>query len=206
MKLSLIKIIAEKKGIAIKHLATKIGMTEQGFHQMVARGSTKMDTLNKIAIALNVDVNVFLNENFVGEPLAEYHKIKKLPLLDTLVQAGGSKGFSDKLEDNIKYIIVPGFEDCNFAVKVQGQSMVGKYNAGDILLCKILQDKIHFTWGRSYAIATTDGLQIKTIQPSEDEKSIVLESENKKYKPMIINKKSITALAIIRGVIQDEGN
>lgn len=60
--LQLIKTIAEKKNIPITQLAECVGISEQQIHLMVRKNSTKIDTLEKIARALQVSVTVFFDE------------------------------------------------------------------------------------------------------------------------------------------------
>lgn len=69
--LQLIKLIAEKKKMALTELAERVGVSEQQIHLMVRKNSTKIETLEKIANVLQVPVSSFFDE----EPTAEsYHQ------------------------------------------------------------------------------------------------------------------------------------
>lgn len=63
--LFLIKQFAEKKNIAITELANIVGVSEQQIHLMVRKNSTKIETLEKIAKALEVPVSCFFEEDDV---------------------------------------------------------------------------------------------------------------------------------------------
>jgi len=78
MRSGLIKSIAEKKGITMVALAKSIGVSEQQIHRIVNSGSTKIETLEKIAQALKVSPTVFFDANFnisvLNEPEVEYKR------------------------------------------------------------------------------------------------------------------------------------
>lgn len=59
--LHLIKILAEKKNITITELANMTGITEQQIHLIARTNSTKIQTLEKIARALDVPVTIFFD-------------------------------------------------------------------------------------------------------------------------------------------------
>ncbi len=51
----------KRKGYSIKHLSERIGMTEQGFHTMLRKGTTKLSTLEKLSKELDLPVNKLLD-------------------------------------------------------------------------------------------------------------------------------------------------
>lgn len=59
--LRLIKDIAAAKKITIEALAEKVGINAQAIHVMVRTGSTKIETLEKIASALEVPAFIFMD-------------------------------------------------------------------------------------------------------------------------------------------------
>lgn len=54
VNLEIIRDLAKAKNIPLKELAEKSGITPQGLHKIIKGGSTKVDTLEKIADALGV--------------------------------------------------------------------------------------------------------------------------------------------------------
>lgn len=56
-----IKELAKSKGISIKQLALKIGMTEGGFYKSFERNVLKLKNLLNICDVLNVKISVFFN-------------------------------------------------------------------------------------------------------------------------------------------------
>ena len=60
-KLNLIKEIARAKNLTLEQVADKAGLKAQAIHLMVRKGSTSIDTLEKIATALEVPAYIFLD-------------------------------------------------------------------------------------------------------------------------------------------------
>lgn len=59
-----IKSIAQARQITIEQLAEKVGVKSQAIHLMVRTGSTRVETLERIAEALKVPCKVFFDEKF----------------------------------------------------------------------------------------------------------------------------------------------
>lgn len=57
-----IKDICNRKNITLKELAIKVGITEMGLQRIMKTNSTKVDTLEKIAKALEVPVLIFFSD------------------------------------------------------------------------------------------------------------------------------------------------
>ena len=73
----IVDVQRKKKGYSAKILAEKIGMTEQGFHTMLRKNSTKFKTLEKLSEILDVPVTNLLNSN--TEQKVEYSDSPKEP-------------------------------------------------------------------------------------------------------------------------------
>lgn len=59
-----IKLIAQARQISIEQLAEQVGIKSQAIHLMVRTGSTRVETLEKIAEVLNVPCKIFFDEKF----------------------------------------------------------------------------------------------------------------------------------------------
>lgn len=62
--LQLIKDIANAKKITIEELAGQVGINSQAIHVMVRTGSTRIETLEKIASVLEVPAYIFMDYDF----------------------------------------------------------------------------------------------------------------------------------------------
>lgn len=59
-----IKTIAQARHISIEQLAEQVGIKSQAIHLMVRTGSTRVETLEKIAEVLEVPCKIFFDEDF----------------------------------------------------------------------------------------------------------------------------------------------
>lgn len=59
-----IKTIAQARQITIEQLAEQVGIKSQAIHLMVRTGSTRVETLEKIAEALKVPCKIFFDDSF----------------------------------------------------------------------------------------------------------------------------------------------
>lgn len=85
--LQLIKELAEQRKMPIRTLAEKVGLQENRIHVICKTNSTKIETLEKIAAALNVSVKVFFDDDVTFRE--EYHAhgdkgmaVKNIELVD----------------------------------------------------------------------------------------------------------------------------
>lgn len=128
---------------------------------------------------------------------------RSLPLIPLEAFAGpGMPAYDDqRIED---YYTVTEFRESDFLVRVKGDSMVPKYNGGDIVACKkVDMDKVYFLqWNRAYVIYTrSQGLMIKRVQPSEKEGYIKCVSDNERYAPFDVPTEDIVQIALVNGAI-----
>lgn len=89
--------------------------------------------------------------------------------------------------------------DC--AIRVEGDSMIPRYNNGDVLAIRILHDPTFFQWGRCYVVSTTQGCIVKRLFPDpSDPDAIICHSENSEmYPDYKITKSDVIAIAIVVG-------
>lgn len=66
MDLGQIKILAEKAKIPFKTVAYEIGMSEGNLHRCVRENKIQAADLEKIALLLNVDINLFFDKKLAA--------------------------------------------------------------------------------------------------------------------------------------------
>jgi len=59
-----IKSLAQARQISIEQLAEEVGIKSQAIHLMVRTGSTRIETLEKIAAVLKVPCKIFFDDDF----------------------------------------------------------------------------------------------------------------------------------------------
>lgn len=124
-----------------------------------------------------------------------------LPLIPVEAFAGpGLPSYDDqKIED---YYTVTEFKESDFLIRVKGDSMVPKYNGGDIVACKAVKDVYFLQWNRAYVICTeSQGVMIKRVQPSERDGYIKCVSDNPKYAPFDVPMSDVLSVALVNGAI-----
>ena len=88
----------------------------------------------------------------------------------------------------------------DFAIRVDGDSMYPRYNSGEVLACRILQDRNLFDFGRVYVLNTRNGCVVKKVLPSGgDPDKVLCHSENPLYPDYEISKSDILGVAVVVG-------
>ena len=124
-----------------------------------------------------------------------------LPLIPFEAVAGpGSPVYEDERVES--FYTVSEFKECDFLIRVKGDSMSPKFTGGDLLACKKVVDAYFFQWGRIYVVYTrSQGVMVKRIQPSDRDGCIKCVSENVKYAPFDVPMDDIVSVALVNGSI-----
>lgn len=102
---------------------------------------------------------------------------------------------------------VPDFScrGANYLIRVSGDSMSPKYNNGDIIAIKRLDNVTFIQWGKVYVIDTTQGILVKHLFPSADDSKITCHSVNtSNYPDFEIPKADIRSFSLVLGMISVE--
>lgn len=122
-----------------------------------------------------------------------------IPLIPNEAFAGyGTYQYADLPIDS--FYQIREFQNASFLLRVCGDSMSPKYNGGDLVACKKVEEVTFWQWHRIYAICTKNqGIVIKRVEKDDSEDSIVCVSENPNYDPFQLSKKEIVAVALVLG-------
>ena len=89
----------------------------------------------------------------------------------------------------------------DFMIQVYGDSMLPRYQSGDIVLCRIIKSADFIQWGKVYVVDSEQGAMIKRLcTDPESEKHVLLKSENPDYAPIRIYKHEIRQIALVVGL------
>jgi repressor LexA len=142
-----------------------------------------------------------------NKPIAHLASIpgKGIPLVSQEAAAGfGNVSFTITEQDIKDWYVIPDFNGIDFMVRVKGSSMYPKYNSGDIIACRKLNDRNFIQWNKCHVIATREqGLLVKRLKKGSADRILAV-SDNKEYDPFEIPVEEITGLALIIGVIRLE--
>lgn len=203
----LVSFIRNYLKISFRKFEESCGLTNGMVGSIREQGPTA-SALSKIA-----DTYPDLNMNWLlsgdghmlkSKPAQEFATASGLPLIPFDAVAGpGDPVFEDeRVED---YYTVSEFKDCDFLIRVKGDSMMGKFAGGDLLACRRVPDVYFIQWGRCYVIYTrSQGCMVKRLQPSEKEGYIKCVSENEKYAPFDVPMEDIVSVALVKGSISLE--
>ncbi len=103
--------------------------------------------------------------------------------------------------------VVPLFDGMkmDFMISVRGSSMYPKYNSGDVVACRMVQELLFVQWNKVYVLDTiSQGVIIKRLKKSDKEGFVICKSENEQYEPFEIPMSDIRTIALVVGVIRLE--
>jgi SOS-response transcriptional repressor LexA len=100
------------------------------------------------------------------------------------------------------YPRIAGLPDYDFTISISGDSMVDKYYFGDIVACKMIQERTFFQWGRVHVLDTNQGVITKKLMPSEKENCVKAVSFNSNYPPFDIPTQDIYNYALVVGLVR----
>jgi len=91
----------------------------------------------------------------------------------------------------------------DFVIRVDGDSMTPRFQSGELLLVKKVDDPSFFQWGKIYVLATSQGCVVKRLYPDrDDDNSVVCHSDNTtSYPDYTVRKNSIYGVGLVVGHI-----
>ena len=202
-KARLVDFFSGHLGITQNSFEDSCGLTHGTISSIKVKGPS-VDVLAKIS-SKHPELNLNWLVSGVGGMLlgdtAPSPSSHSLPLIPAEAFAGpGLPSYEDeRIED---YYTVSEFKNSDFLIRVKGDSMVPKYNGGDIVACKKVKDIFFLQWNRAYVILTrSQGIMIKRVQPSEKEGYIKCVSDNERYAPFDVPTEDIVQMALVNGAI-----
>ena len=128
-----------------------------------------------------------------------------VPFYDVDVTATIAESYLDSTENPEYYVDFPPFNDCDAYTRIYGDSMYPKYQSGEIIAIKKLNNFDIMRWGETHLIITDghyDNLRtIKNIHPCpKDDDCIIIRASNPKFEgDNKILKKHILGLFLVKG-------
>ena len=126
---------------------------------------------------------------------SEENEGKLIPLLPLSAEGGSLDGF-DNLGVSLPdcEVIYSPIKDADMAITVSGKSMEPDYPEGCRVVVKRINHALFIEWGREYVLDTTNGIVLKTLEPSDDPNFIrctSLNPDQRRYAPFEIPKESV---------------
>lgn len=208
-ELSDVREIRKKWGLTQKQLAKAIGVdtkTVQNWEYGTQIPKSKRAILRQIE-ENGIAPTPITPQKYYGEPLqSEDCKTITLPLIPLEAVAGFPGCDVDGVFlENCERYAVPEFsaKGAQYLIRVSGTSMLPKYNNGDLLACRKIDEITFFQWGKVYVIDTRQGILVKKLFPDKDNPdNILCVSENKDdFPPFTLPMDEIRSISIVVGVI-----
>ena len=198
-----VKVIREKLGISQEEFAKRLGVssrTVQNWECGKKIPDSKREILAKIAGQSPQSLKPRMYYGGMSD------SVVSLPLipLDAVAGLPGDDNDGVILDDCERYTI-PEFsaKGAQYLIRVSGTSMLPKYNNGDILACRKIDEMTFFQWGKVYVMDTRQGALVKKVFPDDNNPdNILCVSENKEdFPPFTLPKSEIRSISIVVGVI-----
>ena len=200
-----------------KELAELLGYTKSSFSQILNGKVPLSDKFLDKICSLDNNINkVWILEN-KGEMLkssnntpavAEPQIPSGIPMLPFDAFAGiGTDVEGVNLDTIEERYVVPLFDGMkmDFMISVRGSSMYPKYNSGDVVACRMVQELLFVQWNKVYVLDTiSQGVIIKRLKKSDKEGFVICKSDNEQYEPFEIPMSDIRTIALVVGVIRLE--
>lgn len=204
MRGSVLKERLKNEGINLSDLSKRLGYnTDQNLHSVLGAADVKSSLLENISRVLGRPISWFYDDVATDES-ERANTNKGIPMIP--LEAFASPGEPNYDDLNIlDYYTVSEFKDCDFVIRVKGDSMAPRYASGDVVACKKIMEMLYFQWGRVYVLYTqSNGIMIKRLQPSDKEDCVRCVSDNEKYAPFDVPKSDIVSLALVNGLVSLE--
>jgi len=110
------------------------------------------------------------------------------PIVPIKARAAYFSDFFQEEETNIKYIELPFFEsfENKRTFEVEGDSMIPKFQTGDYVVCKAIENPHNLKSKKYYVIASRqEGILLKKVINDKARKHYLLISENNEYPPIL---------------------
>jgi phage repressor protein C with HTH and peptisase S24 domain len=210
---SRIKKIIEEEGISPNAFSKKIGFNQSNLSK-VLNGSREVPQNLITAILNHTDVNktwlltgeggAWNTKASTPEIVTEevVHQSGKRPRVPFTVRAGKlTEIMSSVMPYDCEYIpVINAFPEYDFTIIVKGDSMEPKYEGGDEIACKRIDNTSFIQWGKPHVLDTAQGMILKRIY--EDGDKIRCVSYNREYPDFCVDKDEIFSVSLVVGLIR----
>lgn len=140
--------------------------------------------------------------SYVEESSSTYNTLNTLPRVPYAASAGSLTHCLDGIQEYQceKIPIVQSFPKYNFTIFIKGDSMEPKYESGDEVACKRIDNTHFIQWGKVHVLDTAQGIIIKRIY--NDKNGIRCVSFNPAYHDFIVPKEEIYSISLVVGLLR----
>lgn len=198
-----LKTLRETAGLSQKKIALELKIT-QGAYSLIENGQNSITTEHLLTLSKLYSVPT--DRILKGSHNAITMSLKNgfIPLIDVNAHAG----FIENRKDEewlgaLEMYRIPGFDSHKDQklFEVEGDSMMPTLMHGDILIAKHLDDLSAVVDGSIIVVITSKAVITKRIKKDLNNNSIILSSDNPKYKNITYSLKNISEILIVQGKV-----
>ncbi|EFS33740.1 helix-turn-helix transcriptional regulator [Bacteroides sp. D2] len=197
------------KGIGQTSFEESSGLSRGAISQ---KSGFSANSIEKIAIAcpdLNLDWLITGNgeilksshTNIIAKAPMEYGKEQTRPRVPLTAAAGSLSGDSIgvTLEQCEQMPLIHQIPSYDFTMFIKGDSMSPRFESGDEIACRHIDQSRFIQWGKVHVLDTTQGFVIKRVY--EDGDKIRCVSYNPEYSDFSVPKEDILSMSLVVGVV-----
>ncbi len=211
-----IKKIMTITGLNQTQFSEKINMRQNNLSEILSgKRSIGPGVINKIVISLGVDLNwlitgegnmfksgvILSKEGIIGRAATEILEVKEetRPRIPLTAAAGSLSNMENgvTLADCEQLPIIHQFPSYDFTMFIKGDSMSPRYESGDEIACRKIDQARFVQWGKPHVLDTTQGIIIKKVY--EDGNKLRCVSYNPNYADFSIPKEDIYSMSLVVG-------
>jgi len=203
----------ERNNIPVSTAAKKIEVSRNALYQYFESDELSLKVVKKIITGLGTTEHSIWGDAPVASDFSSSEKLYShrtdnpksgIPMYNVTATAGVVGVYEDTFnEEPMFYLDVPGARDCDFGVRISGDSMYPRFRNGDWIGCKEVKNREYILYGEVYYIITSDYKTVKYIQPhSTKDDWVMLVPHNDSIKPTPLPKSEIIKLFTVKVNLQ----
>lgn len=201
-----LEAIIHETGLSLLGFAEEIGIKQQTLYNYVVNGrEPSYSALEKIASAYpGINMEWLISgkgDMFKSGALVKNEIIDTRPRVPLTAAAGSLSGESIgvTLEQCEQMPLIHQIASYDFTMFIKGDSMSPRFESGDEIACRRIDQSRFIQWGKVHVLDTTQGFIIKRIYDDGDKIRCV--SYNKDYADFSIPKEDIFSISLVVGSI-----
>lgn len=194
----------DSKGISVYKLETSVGLSKGYWSKTKSISADVAMKISRIYTDISPEWLLTGEGNMLKEesPKEAPERNETRPRIPYTATAGtltnSMAGIRSEECEQIPRIIA--FPDYDFTIQIKGNSMEPKYEGGDEVACKRVDNTSFIQWGKVHVLDTSQGIVIKRVY--DDGERIRCVSYNPEYPDFSIDKKEIYSMSLVVGLLR----